>query len=85
MRLFCRNIKLKLPRNVPNRHKGDRDIALSLFDPGAKKGVGRQRQDPAALPPGKRLVTTWVGFAASLELFVKSRPQPDSNLGLFGP
>lgn len=38
VRLFGRNIKLKLSRNVPRRPKGGRGIALPLFDPGARKG-----------------------------------------------
>ena len=43
-------------------------------------GVGGQRHDPAALPPGKRHVThgigDWVGPGAGLDVCGKSRPSP---------
>jgi hypothetical protein len=44
-------------------------------------GVGGQRHDPAALPPGKRNLTYcirgWVGPRTGLEGCGKSRPQRD--------
>ena len=50
-------------------------------------GVGGQRHAPAALPPGKRTGTHfiggWVGPSAGLDGCGKSRPCRDSIPGLY--
>ena len=52
-------------------------------------GVGDQRHAPAALPPGKRpgthFIGGWVGPSVVLDGCGKSRPYRDSIRGLSGP
>ena len=64
---------------MPRRSKCGVEVTLAL------DGVGSQRHDPAALPPGHRLDTHciggWVGPRASLDGCGKSHPHRDSIPG----
>jgi hypothetical protein len=61
-------------------HWGEEKVQLSsLFNLGARQGVGGQRHDPAALPPEKRPGThctgSWVALGVGLDGFENSRLQ----------
>jgi len=49
----CSAVQPNAPPHDSGRHNGGRDIAVLILKLGASRGLGGQRQAPAALPPRK--------------------------------
>jgi len=84
--LFIRDLGVISPYNRARRLRGGVEVWLyPFFNLGASWGVGGQCHASAALPPGKRPGTGWVGPRAGLDGCGKSHrywdliPRPSSS------